>query len=105
MISKKSGCVRRSKSYERAIQLAPFSAMYRYEQARLYWLLGERSDAERRAKEAENLEPNFFLPASCWPACGLMRGRSTRQETSFAKFRRAKHATSSGTRIASIRHF
>jgi hypothetical protein len=36
--------------------------MYRYEQARLYWMLGERSDAERRGKEAENLEPNF-LPA------------------------------------------
>ena len=48
--------------YERAIQLSPFSAMYRYEQARLYWMLGERSDAERRGKEAENLEPNF-LPA------------------------------------------
>ncbi len=48
--------------YERAIQLAPFSAMYRYEQARLYWMLGARSDAERRAKDAENLEPNF-LPA------------------------------------------
>jgi tetratricopeptide (TPR) repeat protein len=48
--------------YERAIQLAPFSAMYRYEQARIYWMLGERSDAERRAREAENLEPNF-LPA------------------------------------------
>jgi tetratricopeptide (TPR) repeat protein len=48
--------------YERAIGLAPFSAMYRYEQARLYWMLGERSDAERRAAEAENLEPNF-LPA------------------------------------------
>lgn len=48
--------------YERAIRLAPFSAMYRYEQARLYWMLGERSDAARRAAEAENLEPNF-LPA------------------------------------------
>lgn len=48
--------------YERAIRLAPFSAMYRYEQARLYWMLGERNDAERRAAEAENLEPNF-LPA------------------------------------------
>ncbi len=48
--------------YERAIQLAPFSALYRYEQARLHWMLGERSDAERRAIEAENLEPNF-LPA------------------------------------------
>jgi len=48
--------------YERAIQLAPFSAMYRYEQAQLHWMLGERSEAEQRAKEAENLEPNF-LPA------------------------------------------
>ena len=48
--------------YERAIQLAPFSALYRYEQARLHWMLGERSDAERLAIEAENLEPNF-LPA------------------------------------------
>ncbi|MEP7151296.1 MAG: tetratricopeptide repeat protein [Nitrospira sp.] len=48
--------------YERAIQLAPFSAMFRYEQAQLHWMLGARGDAERRAKEAENLEPNF-LPA------------------------------------------
>jgi len=48
--------------YERAIQLAPFSAPYRYEQARLFWLLGERDDAERRAREAQSLEPNF-LPA------------------------------------------
>lgn len=48
--------------YEQAIQLAPFSAMYRYEQARLYWLLGKRKEAEWRAKEAESLEPNF-LPA------------------------------------------
>ena len=36
--------------------------MYRYEQARLHWMLGARSQAERRAKEAESLEPNF-LPA------------------------------------------
>lgn len=49
-------------AYERATHLAPFSAIYRYEQARLYWMLGERSEAERRAKEAEDLEPNF-LPA------------------------------------------
>jgi tetratricopeptide (TPR) repeat protein len=48
--------------YEQAIQLAPFSAMYRYEQARLYWLLGKQKEAELRAKEAEALEPNF-LPA------------------------------------------
>jgi O-antigen ligase len=50
------------RAYERAIELAPFSAMYRYEQARLYWMLGEQDEAERRAKEAEGLEPNF-LPA------------------------------------------
>lgn len=50
------------RAYEQAIQLAPFSAMYRYEQARLHWMLGERREAERRAKEAETLEPNF-LPA------------------------------------------
>ncbi len=48
--------------YEQVIHLAPFSAMYRYEQARLYWLLGDRRKAEDRAKEAEVLEPNF-LPA------------------------------------------
>lgn len=49
-------------AYERAIHLAPFSAPYRYEQARLFWLLGERADAERRAGDAQSLEPNF-LPA------------------------------------------
>ncbi len=48
--------------YERAIQLAPFSAPYRYEQARLHWMLGERPAAEEQAKEAERFEPNF-LPA------------------------------------------
>ena len=48
--------------YGRAIELAPFSAPYRYEQARLFWLLGERDNAERRAREAQSLEPNF-LPA------------------------------------------
>lgn len=53
--------------YERAIQLAPFSAVYRYEQAKLYWLLGQRSEAEQRAQEAENLEPNF-LPARAFLA-------------------------------------
>ncbi len=48
--------------YERASQFAPYSAQYRYEQARLHWMLGERHEAERQAKEAERLEPNF-LPA------------------------------------------
>ncbi|GAB1722765.1 MAG: hypothetical protein GDA65_09890 [Nitrospira sp. CR1.1] len=48
--------------YERAVRLAPFSAPYRYEQARLYWMLSERAAAEQQAKEAERLEPNF-LPA------------------------------------------
>ena len=48
--------------YERAVRLAPFSAPYRYEQARLHWMLGERAAAEEQAREAERLEPNF-LPA------------------------------------------
>ena len=48
--------------YERALQLAPYSAPYRYEQARLHWMLGERAEAEQQAREAERLEPNF-LPA------------------------------------------
>lgn len=48
--------------YERASQFAPYSAPYRYEQARLHWMLGERCEAERQAKNAERLEPNF-LPA------------------------------------------
>ena len=64
--------------YEQAIQLAPFSAMYRYEQARLYWLLGEGDKAERRAKEAEALEPNFLparaLLARLWVDGGQVEG-------------------------------
>lgn len=48
--------------YERALQLAPYFAPYRYEQARLHWMLGERAEAEQQAREAERLEPNF-LPA------------------------------------------
>ncbi len=48
--------------YARAVQLSPYSAPYRYEQARLYWMLGEPGEAERHAIEAERLEPNF-LPA------------------------------------------
>ncbi|MCW5797468.1 MAG: O-antigen ligase family protein [Nitrospira sp.] len=48
--------------YERAVRLAPCSAPYRYEQARLHWMLGEQPLAEQQAKEAEQLEPNF-LPA------------------------------------------
>ncbi|ULA61967.1 MAG: TPRREGION domain-containing protein [Nitrospira sp.] len=48
--------------YERAVQLAPYSAPHRYEQARLHWMLGERAAAEQKARGAERLEPNF-LPA------------------------------------------
>jgi tetratricopeptide (TPR) repeat protein len=51
-----------SQAYEQALQLAPFSAAYRYEQGRIYWMLGERQKAEQRASEAEMLEPNY-LPA------------------------------------------
>jgi hypothetical protein len=53
--------------YSRAIGLAPFSALYRYEQIKLHWLLGEKGDAERQAKEVERLEPNF-LPARMFMA-------------------------------------
>ena len=49
-------------AYNRAINLAPFSALYRYERVKLHWLLGEKGNAERQAKEVEGLEPNF-LPA------------------------------------------
>lgn len=81
--------------YERAINLAPFSAPHRYEQARLYWLLGERSEAERRAKEAERLEPNY-LPArallvSLWVDQGLIEDARTQLleiETRQARYQR-----------------
>jgi O-antigen ligase len=49
-------------AYDRAIRLIPYSALYRYERARVQWLLGERDEAERRAREVETMEPNF-LPA------------------------------------------
>jgi Tfp pilus assembly protein PilF len=49
-------------AYDRAVNLTPFFATYRYEQARLCWLLGDHAEAERRAKEVEALEPNY-LPA------------------------------------------
>ncbi|HJT19325.1 MAG TPA: O-antigen ligase family protein [Nitrospira sp.] len=49
-------------AYDRAIRLMPYSALYRYERARVQWLLGERDEAERRAREVETMEPNF-LPA------------------------------------------
>ena len=51
-----------SQAYEQAIGLAPFSATYRNEQAKIYWILGERKKAEQRAREAQVLEPNY-LPA------------------------------------------
>ncbi|MEB2338089.1 MAG: O-antigen ligase family protein [Nitrospirales bacterium] len=53
--------------YEETIRLAPFSAVYRYEQARVYWLMGNWKKAERRAQEAQELEPNF-LPARAFLA-------------------------------------
>lgn len=49
-------------AYDRAVSLTPFFAPYKYEQARLSWLLGDRAEAERQAKEVETLEPNY-LPA------------------------------------------
>jgi len=49
-------------AYSKAATLMPYVAAYRYEEAKLCWLLGERAEAERRAEEVETLEPNF-LPA------------------------------------------
>ena len=49
-------------AYDRAVSLTPFFVPYKYEQARLCWLLGDRAEAERQAKEVEALEPNY-LPA------------------------------------------
>jgi tetratricopeptide (TPR) repeat protein len=49
-------------AYDQAVSLTPFFVPYKYEQARLSWLLGDRDEAERRAKEVETLEPNY-LPA------------------------------------------
>jgi Tfp pilus assembly protein PilF len=49
-------------AYDRAVSLTPFFVPYRYEQARLCWLLGDRAEAERQAKDVEALEPNY-LPA------------------------------------------
>jgi O-antigen ligase/Flp pilus assembly protein TadD len=70
-----------AQAYEQAIQLAPFSAMYRYEQARLHWMLGERHEAERCAKEAQALEPNFLparaLLARLWVEEGQVDGAKT----------------------------
>ena len=49
-------------AYDRAVSLMPFVAAYRYEVARLCWMLGEKSEAEQHAKALEAFEPNF-LPA------------------------------------------
>jgi tetratricopeptide (TPR) repeat protein len=67
-------------SYDQAIRLMPYFAVYRYEQARLYLTLGDRVQAERRAKEAEALEPNFLparaLLARMWLQAGERDGAS-----------------------------
>lgn len=79
--------------YERAVRLAPFSAPYQYEQARLHWLLGERAAAEQRAKEAERLEPNFLparaLLAQLW--IDAHRLDDARQELHEIQSRQAKY--------------
>ena len=79
--------------YERAVRLAPFSAPYRYEQARLHWMLGERPLAEQQAKEAEQLEPNFLparaLLARLWVDAG--RIDDARQELQEIQVRQARY--------------
>ena len=79
--------------YERAVRLAPYSAPYRYEQARLHWMLGERPAAEQQAKEAERLEPNFLparaLLAQLWVDAGRMD--DARQELQEIQTRQARY--------------
>ncbi|HNP82468.1 MAG TPA: O-antigen ligase family protein [Nitrospira sp.] len=79
--------------YERAVRLAPFSAPYRYEQARLHWMLGEKAAAEQQAKEAERLEPNFLparaLLAHVWVDAG--RIDEARQELHEIQARQARY--------------
>ena len=79
--------------YERAVRLAPCSAPYRYEQARLHWMLGERPAAVQQAKEAERLEPNFLparaLLAQLWVNAGRMD--EARQELHEIQVRQARY--------------
>ncbi len=55
-------------AYHRASELAPFAAAYRLEQAKLYASLRDLVSAERHAREAVMLEPNYL------PARGLLAG-------------------------------
>ena len=79
--------------YERAVRLAPCSAPYHYEQARLHWMLGERAAAEQQAKVAEQLEPNFLparaLLARLWVDMG--RIDDARQEVREIQARQARY--------------
>jgi tetratricopeptide (TPR) repeat protein len=69
-------------AYDRAVSLTPFFAPYKYEQARLSWLLGDHVEAERRAKEVEMLEPNYLPARALLARLSLDAGRiegATRQ--------------------------
>ena len=55
-------------AYHRASELAPFVASYRFEQAKLYSLLGDPRGAEQCAREVLLLEPNYL------PVRGLLAG-------------------------------
>jgi tetratricopeptide (TPR) repeat protein len=50
------------RAYQRASELAPYVASYRFEQARLYMWLGDPRRAEESARQVLDLEPNY-LPA------------------------------------------
>ena len=79
--------------YERAVRLAPFSAPYRYEQARLHRMLGERAAAEQQAKVAERLEPNFLPARALLAALSIDAGRidDARQELQEIQARQARY--------------
>jgi O-antigen ligase len=54
-------------AYQRASELAPYVASYRFEQARLYMSLGDAGRAEESARQVLEFEPNY-LPARAWLA-------------------------------------
>ena len=62
-------------AYDRAVSLTPFFAPYKYEQARLSWLLGDHVEAERRAKEVEDVRTEL-PPCPCVAGAIVARCRA-----------------------------
>ncbi len=62
-------------AYDRAVSLTPFFAPYKYEQARLSWLLGDHVEAERQAKEVEDIRTEL-PPCPCVAGAIVARCRA-----------------------------